>query len=66
MLIGGMTYYIDPDLKEPSGGTRGAGRDCRDAAQKLLDCLKVGGDVKDVCVKKVTLDVEMNRKCGCD
>jgi hypothetical protein len=66
MLIGGMTYYLDPDLKEPSGGKYGDGGDCRNAAQKLLDCLKVGGDVKDVCVKKVTLDIEMNRKCGCD
>jgi hypothetical protein len=31
MLIGGMTYYLDPQLKDASGGRRGVdGKDRRE------------------------------------
>lgn len=65
-LLGGMSYYVDPSLKQPSGG-RPTGKDCDGAAQKLLDCLKVGGGkkVKKVCVKKVSVDIELDNDCGC-
>ncbi|MGY4829266.1 hypothetical protein ACVNIS_11860 [Sphaerotilaceae bacterium SBD11-9] len=65
-LLGGMSYHVDPNLKQPSGGTP-AGKDCDGAAQKLLDCLKVGGGkkVKKVCVKKVSVDIELDNDCGC-
>ncbi len=42
-LLGGMSYYVDPELKKPSGGKQPSGKDCDGAAQKLLDCLKVSG-----------------------
>jgi hypothetical protein len=69
ILLGGMSYYVDPDLIGPCGGKRaGGGRDCQDAAQDLLDCLNVSGGekVKKVRVKKVSLDIELDGKCGCD
>jgi hypothetical protein len=68
VLLGGMSYYVDPDLKKPSGGQQPGGKDCDGAAQKLLDCLKVSGDkkVKKVCVKKVSVDIELDNDCCCD
>lgn len=69
ILIGGMTYRLDPELKEPSGGVSlQPGRDCKDAAQRLLDCLNVPGDqrVKKVCVKKVSLDIQLDNDCDCN
>lgn len=68
ILLGGMSYYVDPNLKKPSGGKLPPGKDCGDAAQKLLDCLKISGDkkVKKVCVKKVSLDIELDNDCCCD
>ena len=67
MLVGGMTYTIDPDLMTPSGGKPKPGAECEKAANKLLDCLNVSGGkkVKKVCIKKVTLDVELDNDC-CD
>jgi hypothetical protein len=68
ILLGGMSYYVDPDLEKPSGGKQPSGKDCGDAAQKLLDCLTISGErkVKKVCVKKVSLDIELDNDCGCD
>jgi len=68
ILLGGMSYDVDPNLKTPSGGKPPGGTHCDGAAQKLLDCLKVGGGqkVKKVCVKKVSIDIELDNECGCD
>ncbi|HLP78120.1 MAG TPA: hypothetical protein VK327_14520, partial [Candidatus Paceibacterota bacterium] len=68
MLMGGMTYHVDPDMIEPAGGKHIPGRDCRDKAQDLLDCLDVSGNrkVKKVCVTKITIDFKMEGDCGCD
>jgi len=68
MLIGGMTYQIDPDMVLPSQTTGKPGAHCRHEAQKLIDCLKVSGGqkVKKVCVKKVAIDIELDHNCGCD
>jgi hypothetical protein len=72
ILLGGMSYYVDPTLSKPSGGKQACGKDCDDAAKKLLDCLKVGcgTKVKKVRVKKVSVDIELDndcdRGCGCD
>ena len=65
ILLGGMSYYVDPDLKKPSGGKQPGGKDCDGAAQKLLDCLKISGDkkVKKVCVKKISVDIELDNDC---
>jgi zinc metalloprotease ZmpB len=68
ILLGGMSYYVDPNLKKPSGGKQPSGKECDDAAQQLLDCLKISGGkkVKKVCVKKVSVDIELDSDCGCD
>ncbi len=65
ILLGGMSYYVDPDLKKPSGGKQPGCKDCDGAAQKLLDCLKISGDkkVKKVCVKKISVDIELDNDC---
>jgi hypothetical protein len=63
MVLGGMTYRLDPSLKaapEPAGGAQ----DCRDRARDLLRCLDIpGGKVRDVHVTKVSIDVCMEDDC---
>jgi hypothetical protein len=68
MLMGGMTYQMDPDLKTPSGGKSPRHPQCNDAAQNLIDCLKVSGTrkVKKVRVKKISVDIELDHGCDCD
>ncbi len=64
ILMGGMTYRLDPDMKEPAGKVR-PGVPCTDAAQDLVNCLKVSGGrkVKRVRVKKIAIDVELENDC---
>lgn len=68
MLIGGMSYHVDPDLIEPASGKGGRDARCNQAAQGLLDCLHVGGGqkVRRVCVKRISVEIEFNNDCGCD
>ena len=67
MLLGGMTYHVDPDMKEPVGRDR-LDAACKDVAQDLVNCLKVSGDrkVKKVCVKKIAVDIKFENDCDCD
>jgi hypothetical protein len=71
ILTGGMTYQLDPRMKEPAkehpvtadptpGGACGA------TAKGLLSCVDLGSlDVKKVRVRKVTVDIEMKDDCDC-
>jgi hypothetical protein len=62
MVIGGMTYRLDPALKAPPVAT--GDRDCRDRARELLRCLNIpGARVRDVHVRKVSIDVCMEDDC---
>lgn len=66
ILMGGMTYSLDPDLKPPKAAQSGS---CAvTAGGALLDCLRLSGahKVKKVCVKKITVDLEIDNDCGCD
>ena len=66
ILIGGMTYRIDPDLEKSVNADDGpaAGDSCRDIATDLLRCLKVDtGPVKRVCVRKVSVDIDFDDCC---
>jgi zinc metalloprotease ZmpB len=66
MPLGGMIYRLDPD-KKAALPPKPAGQDCNDKAAALLDCLKLGGSkVSKVCVKKVSLDIQMDNDCACD
>ena len=64
ILIGGMTYRVDPDLEKAANGDAGtdAGdRPCRDKARELLRCLKLDpGQVTRVRVRKVAVDIEFD------
>jgi hypothetical protein len=65
-LLGGMTYRLDPDKKEPGNLPDRDGK-CNDKAAALLKCLNLGGGkVKEVCVKKVSVDIVMDNDCKCD
>lgn len=62
MVLGGMTYRLDPALKAPP--EPGRGKECRDRASDLLRCLDLpGGKVRDVHVTKVSLDICMEDGC---
>jgi hypothetical protein len=64
IILGGMTYRLDPSLKEPPA--RADGRACRDRAGDLLRCLGVPADkVRDVHVTKVSFEVCMGDRCEC-
>jgi hypothetical protein len=67
-IFGGITYQLDPNLKTPPGEVPPGGgphRGCTETAHHLLECLKLPcGDVKSVCVKKVTIDIEL-KNCDC-
>lgn len=67
ILIGGMSYHIDPELKQVSGGKKPKDHPCQGPGQDLLDCLQVSGGrkVKKVCVRKVSLDIELDGDCDC-
>lgn len=67
-VIGGMVYRIDPDLDFPFNDRPKDGKEkCRDKAKQLLDCLDLPGDkVKRVCVRKISIDVEMEGDDCCD
>jgi zinc metalloprotease ZmpB len=66
MILGGMSYRVDPDIKEARTPPRPDDR-CNHVAQGLLDCLDVGRSqkVRHVRVKKVSLDIELESD-GCD
>jgi hypothetical protein len=66
MILGGMTYQLNPDIAKPTR-TPPVGRDCTGPAGALLDCLHLPGQkVKKVCVKKVSLDIELKNDCDRD
>lgn len=67
-IFGGITYQIDPNLKTPPVETpQGGGvhKGCTESAHHLLECLHLPcGEVKSVCVKKVTVEIEL-KNCDC-
>lgn len=63
LLLGGMTYHIDPRLKvklpERGDDSKGhCGTQCDEASRKLLDCMGLPSKgVKDAKLRKVTIDI---------
>lgn len=61
LLVGGMTYRLDPGMTEPPRERRkdrGAGKDCLGPAAELLDCLGLPDDnVKSARLRKVTVEI---------
>jgi hypothetical protein len=70
ILVGGMTYNIDPSMASvPREGPVDEARpkeDCSEIAHRLLDCLDIdlpAGSVKRACVRKITVDIELDHDC---
>ena len=62
MVIGGMTYRLDPALK--AAPSPGGHRDCTKPARDLLRCLDISTDkIRDVRVTKVSIDVRLDDDC---
>lgn len=63
-----MTYRIDPSLKVPPPELpKGRGRECRESAKDLLQCLDVPVEgVKRVRLERVTLDIDLDADCDDD
>jgi hypothetical protein len=54
-------------MKEPVNQPSDDMTKCNDAANDMLQCLNLrGGKVARVCVKKVSLDIELDNDCKCD
>lgn len=67
MLMGGMTYQMDPAISRPFNrpGKSGKG-DCKDKAKELLNCLNIGNEnVKNVSVKNIIVDIQLDNDCSC-
>ncbi|MBL4708878.1 MAG: hypothetical protein JKY48_10620 [Flavobacteriales bacterium] len=69
--VGGMTYAIDPKMINPAIETlkeenNGKGKCSKITANQLLKCLDLDIDsdkIKKVCIKKITIDIELDNDC---
>ena len=68
MLLGGMTYLVDPDRVKPNPRKDRPGLKCNDAGQDLIDCLKlpIKQKVKKVCLTRVSVDLILENDCDCE
>ena len=65
VLMGGMTYHVDPDMREPAATGRPK-TDCTDVAQKLIDCLGCPGTkIKKVKVKEIIVGLSVRNDDCC-
>ena len=67
ILVGGMTYTLDPTVKPTSGGHGGEDQ-CGKIAESLLACLDTCIDtkrekVKRVRIRKINIDIEIDDGC---
>jgi len=66
-LIGGLSYVLDPAITHPHRPPHGNdhGRDeCTRTAQALVDCLELRHeDVREVRIRKITVDIEFEERC---
>jgi hypothetical protein len=63
ILVGGMSYELDPALKPPQlgGPTHG---ECTDMAEALLKCVEIPREkVRRVRIRKVNVDIEFEDEC---
>ena len=67
MLLGGMTYRLDPDLKEPMNQPPDDVSKHNEKATELLKSLHLNGrKVAKVRVRNVSLDIELGDECPSD
>ena len=64
IVVGGMSYELDPDQLHPPC-RHGGGHDCTGAAETLLDCLDLGcidrggAKVRRVRIRRITVDIDL-------
>ena len=58
ILVGGLSYVLDPSKKPPHEKKPHRPEECRRTAEALLDCLDLPEDVNRVRIRKVTVDIE--------
>lgn len=66
ILTGGMSYLLDSKLKSPAPQipSKAGKMQCEQKAKQLLDCLNLPTDeVKSVQVKRITIDIDMEKDC---
>lgn len=65
MILGGMSYSVDPDVAVGPLGKIPSGSRCTDAARNLLRCLKIAGDqkVRKVFVDRVSVSMDLEHDC---
>lgn len=64
ILVGGMSYELDPNLKElePDGPEHGS--ECNKVAEVLLKCVELPREkVRRVRIRKVNVDIEFESEC---
>ena len=63
ILVGGLSYVLDPSKKPPHLKKPHGPDECRRTAEKLIDCLELPEEVKRVRIRKVTVDIEFEDDC---
>jgi hypothetical protein len=64
--VGGMSYQIDPSLRQSAKELPevGDGRGCADAAGRLLECLRLPSQtVRKVRIRRITVDIDLDDAC---
>ena len=56
MVVGGMDYYVDPNMEYPSNHLND--KDCSINAKSLLKCINLNKlKIKSVDVRKINIDI---------
>lgn len=66
VLVGGLSYVLDPKLIHPTRPPRKKKRlvdECARTAEALVDCLELPEEVSRVHVRKITVDIEFDDDC---
>jgi zinc metalloprotease ZmpB len=67
ILVGGLSYVLDPTIKHPRRPPHKTHRDrdeCAKRAERLIDCLDLElQDVSRVRIRKLTVDIEFDDDC---
>jgi hypothetical protein len=65
ILVGGMTYRLDPDLSRPWNAGRPKDKACLDEAQRLAECLGIKQEIGEVCVKEIVVSLKVKKDDNC-
>ena len=66
ILVGGLSYVLDPTLTHPTRRPRKRHRrpdECAVTAEALVDCLDLPKNVSRVRIRKLTVDIEFDDNC---